>query len=111
MPDLVVLFLIVSCLSMVSQAVAFARLAIHRARTPTEELVGAGYIRTVTCRILAATVYVVVAAVQLAGSGTLSAEALVVFTVIQILWISNSLMDIRIRRTLGQQQGRQADGQ
>jgi hypothetical protein len=101
-PDLVVMFLIVSCLSWMFQLLAFIRLAARRARTPTEELVGAGYLRTVACRVLAATIYVVVAATQLAGSGTLSAEALVVFTSIQLIWQVNSVMDIRIRRSLAQ---------
>lgn len=102
MPDLVLVFLLVSCLSLVFQTLAFVRLATRRARTPTEELVGSGYLRTVGCRVLAATVYVAVAGIQLAGAGTLSFEALVVFTGVQLLWIGNSLMDIRIRRTLAQ---------
>jgi hypothetical protein len=109
MPDLLLLFLLVSCLSMVLQVLAFVRLALRRARTPDEELVSGGYLRTTACRVLAATVYVVVAAVQLAGDGTLSAEALVVFACIQLLWWLNSLMDIRIRGRLGQQ-GRPSDG-
>ena len=100
MPDLVLVFLLVSCVSMAFQTLAFIRLAARHARTPTEELVGGGYLRTVGCRVLAATVYVVVAAVQLAGEGTLSAEALIVFASIQGLWLLNSLSDVRIRRTL-----------
>jgi hypothetical protein len=103
MPDLVLLFLLVSCLNMVLQIMAFARLLAHRARTPVEELVGGGYLRTVACRVMAATVYVVVAAVQLAGGGTLTAEALIVFLLVQLLWQLNSLLDIKIRRALSQQ--------
>ena len=101
MPDLVVVFLAVSCLGLVLQVVSFIRLAVQRAASPVEKLVGAGYIRTVACRVLAATVYVVVAAVQLAGAGTLTGEALIVFTSVQMLWQLNSLADIRIRRKLG----------
>lgn len=100
MPGLVLVFLLVSCLSWVFQVLAFARLLERRARTATEELAVSGYLRTVACRVLAATVYVVVAAVQLAGDGTLSFEALVVFTAVQTLWWVNSLLDIRIRRRL-----------
>jgi hypothetical protein len=100
MPDLVVVFLAVSCLSLVLQVVSFARLAVQRAASPTEKLVGDGYLRTVACRVLAATVYVVVGAVQLAGAGTLTGEALIVFSAIQGLWQLNSLADIRIRRRL-----------
>ena len=101
MPDLVVVFLAVSCLSLVLQVVSFGRLAVQRAGSPTEKLVGDGYLRTIACRVLAATVYVVVAAVQLAGAGTLTGEALVVFASVQILWQLNSLADIAIRRKLG----------
>lgn len=108
MPDLVFAFLLVSCLSLVFQLLAFIRLAMRRARTPVEELVGGGYLRTVACRVLAATIYVVVAGIQFAGSGTLSAEALIVFTSVQALWVCNSLLDIRIRRTLHQPGGRHA---
>jgi hypothetical protein len=100
--DLVLVFLLVSCLSLVAQVLAFARLAIQRARTATEEMVSAGYLRTAACRVLAATVYVVVAAIQLAGDGALSAEALIVFTGVQAIWITNSVLDIRIRRVLRQ---------
>lgn len=107
MPDLVLVFLLVSCLSLVFQVLAFIRLAVRRARTATEELVGGGYIRTVGCRVLAATIYTTVAGVQLAGSGTLSAEALIVFVSVQFLWVSNSLMDIRIRRRLSHDNGEQ----
>jgi hypothetical protein len=102
MPDLVLVFLLVSCLSLMAQVLAYIRLAARRARTPTEELVGGGYLRTVACRVLAATVYVTVAAIQLAGAGTLSFEALIVFVSVQLLWMGNSLMDIRIRRALAQ---------
>src|ERR1017187_3127439 len=101
MPDLVVVFLAVSCVSLMLQVLAFIRLAVQRASTPTVRMVGDGYLRTVGCRVLAATVYVVVASVQLAGDGTLTAEALIVFSAIQSLWISNSLADVRLRRKLG----------
>jgi hypothetical protein len=100
MPGLVLMFLLVSCVSLAFQVLAFARLAVQRAVTPAEELVGGGYLRTVACRVLAAVIYVVVAAVQLAGDGTLSAEALIVFAAVQAIWQVNSLMDIRVRRAL-----------
>ncbi len=96
-----VVFLAVSCLSLVLQVVSFARLAVQRAASTTEKLVGDGYLRTVACRVLAATVYVGVAVVQLTGAGTLSGEAVIVFTSVQTLWILNSAADIRIRRKLG----------
>lgn len=102
MPDLVLIFLLVSCLSLMFQVLAFIRLAARRAATPVEELVGGGYLRTVACRVLAATIYVVVAAIQAAGAGSLSAEALIVFTSVQLIWQLNSVLDIRIRRRLSQ---------
>jgi hypothetical protein len=108
MPDLVLVFLLVSCLSLVCQVLAFIRLTMRRARTPVEELVGGGYIRTIACRVLAATIYTVVAGIQFAGAGTLSFEALVVFVGVQFLWACNSLLDIRIRRRLSHPGGRHA---
>lgn len=101
MPDLVLAFLAVSCVSLALQVVAFVRLAVQRATSPTVKLVGSGYLRTTACRVTAATVYVGVAFVQLAGAGTLSGEALAVFTAVQTLWLLNSAADIRIRRKLG----------
>jgi hypothetical protein len=104
-PDLVLVFLLVSCASLALQAVALGRLAVLPAGTRAEVLAGRGYLRTVACRVAAAAAYVVVAAVQLAGTGTLSAEALIVFGAIQGLWIGNSLADIRVRRALAQAGG------
>lgn len=102
MPDLVLVFLLVSCLSLVFQVLAFVRMALRRARTPVEELVGGGYLRAIGCRVLTATVYTVVAAIQFAGAGTLTFEALLVFTGAQTIWLVNSVLDIRIRRSLSQ---------
>jgi hypothetical protein len=108
-PDLALAFLLVSCLSLAFQLLALSRLAAQRAATPAEELAGRGYLRTVGCRVLAAAVYAAVAAVQLAGAGTLSAEALAVFTGVQLLWQANSLMDIRVRRALARTGGQVTD--
>jgi hypothetical protein len=105
MPALVLLLLLVSCVSWVFQVVALGRMAARQARTPLEALVGGAHLRTVACRVLATTVYVVVAAVQLAGDGTLTAEALVVFASVQALWITNTILDLRLRRTLSQAEG------
>lgn len=98
--NLVLLLLLVSCVSWVFQAAAFARMAAGRPGGHAEGLIGRAHLRTVGCRVLAATVYVVVAAVQLAGAGTLTPEALLVFTSVQGLWITNTLLDMRLRRTL-----------
>ena len=100
MPSLTLVFLAVSCLSFSFQMLSLVRLARQRVSGAGENLVSRGYARTVTCRVLAAIAYVAVAAVQAAGDGTLSAEALLVFGSVQALWIINSAMDIRIKRTL-----------
>jgi hypothetical protein len=110
MPDLVLVFLLVSCISLVSQVLAFGRLASRDAVTPAEAIAAGGYRRTVACRILAATIYVVVASVQLAGDGTLSGEALIVFTCVQFIWVTNSLMDVATSRRLSQGKSRHARG-
>jgi hypothetical protein len=110
MPDLVLVFLLVSCVSLVFQVLAFCRLAARQAVTPAEAIAAGGYRRTVACRILAALIYVIVAAVQLAGDGSLSGEALIVFASVQLLWQANSLMDIRLRRKLSQGKSRHARG-
>jgi hypothetical protein len=106
MPDLVLMLLLVSCVSLAFQVAAFARLAARRASTPAAELAGRGYMRTVACRVLAAAMYTTFAvlqlvSVQVGGLSTVS-EALIVFTAAQVLWMGNSLMDIRIRRALSQ---------
>jgi hypothetical protein len=96
--DLALAFLAVSCASLASQATAFARVALRsRGR---RDMVSAGYLRTIGCRVAAAAAYSALAAVQLAGAGTLSTEALAVFTGVQALWVTNSLLDIRIRHRL-----------
>jgi hypothetical protein len=97
MPGLVLALLTVSSLSLAAQVTALARVARSRA---AGDAVSRGYLRTIACRVAAATAYVVVAAVQAAGDGSLSPEALAVFTAVQVLWVGNSLADIRIRRRL-----------
>lgn len=100
MPDLALAFLAVSVLSLGFQAAALTRLTARRGEAPAERLAAAGYRRTVACRVAVVAVYVTIAAVQAAGDGALSAEALAVFTGIQVLWWANSLADIRVRRAL-----------
>ncbi len=97
--------LLVSCSSLVLQVCAFAHLARQRATYPAEHAAGRGYVRTAACRVAAAAVYVTVAVldaagVQVPGGGGVSPEALVVLTSVQLLWLVNSAMDIRLRRKL-----------
>jgi hypothetical protein len=99
-PDLALLLLLVSCASLALQAAALIRIATRHPGTDAEGLVSRGYVRTIACRVAAAVTYTAAAAVQVAGSGSLSAEALIVFACVQGLWVSNSLLDIRMRRRL-----------
>ena len=95
--------LLVSWTSLILQGIA--AVLLWRQRNDPGRLAGHGYLRTAACRVLAAAIYVTVAllqvlGVQVPGAGDLSPEALVVFTVVQILWFLNSAMDIRVRRQL-----------
>lgn len=101
--SLLLLMLLVSWTSLMLQGAA----AVHlwRQRNEPGKLAGHGYARTAACRVLAAVIYVTVALLQVLnvrvpGAGSLSPEALVVFTAVQFIWIVNSAMDIRVRRRL-----------
>jgi len=102
---LLILMLLVSWTSLVLQAAALGCQRAQRASYRAERIAGRGYVRTAFCRVLAAVIYVTVALLQLAGvqisgAGTLSPEALVVFTTVQIIWITNAGLDVRARRQL-----------
>lgn len=101
--NLLLTMLLVSWGSLLLQTIA----AVHlwRVRDSPGRLAGRGYTRTAACRVLAAVIYVTVAllqvlGVQVPGAGGLSPEALVVFTAVQGIWLTNSAMDIRVRRQL-----------
>ncbi len=102
---LLLLMLLVSCSSLVLQGAALAHLVRQRATYPAERSAGRGYVRTAACRVAAAVIYVTVAGldsagVQVPGGGGVSAEALVVLTAVQLLWLANAALDIRLRRKL-----------
>ncbi len=112
---LLLLMLLVSWTSLVLQAAAMIHLRLQRATHDAERLAGHGYVRTAACRVLAAAVYSAVAllavlGVRIPGAGTLSAEALVVFTAIQGIWLANSALDIRVRRKLAQREENDGTG-
>lgn len=103
--SLLLLMLLVSWTSLILQSVAAWYL--WRQRNEPGRIAGHGYIRTSACRVLAACLYVTVAmlqvlGIQVPGAGGLSAEALFVFTVVQIIWLTNSFMDMRIRHRLAE---------
>jgi hypothetical protein len=87
-------FLFVSCISFTQHTLAVIRLTRGRAESAAEKLVNSGYVRTVACRVAAAATYIVVAALQLAGTANLT-ETTLVFTCVQVLWMANSRGDVR----------------
>jgi hypothetical protein len=103
--SLLILMLLVSWSSLTLQAGALFHLLQQRAHYAAEQIAGRGYIRTAACRVAAACIYVTVALMQLAGvripgSGGVTPEALVVFTGVQFLWLTNAALDIKARRQL-----------
>jgi hypothetical protein len=107
---LLLTMLAVSCASLLLQSAAFLHLRRQRASYDAERRAGHGYVRTAACRVLAACIYTAVAALAVAGeripgAGVLGPEALVVFSLVQIIWLSNSAMDIRVRQLLRRKRG------
>lgn len=107
---LLLLMLLVSWTSLVLQGAALAHLWRQRATYGAEELAGHGYVRTAACRVLAAAIYSAIAllailGVRIPGAGTLGPEALVVFVAVQTIWLSNTALDIRVRRKLRSRAG------
>lgn len=108
---LLLVMLLVSWTSLVLQGAAMVHLLWQRASYKAEELAGRGYVRTAACRVLAAAVYVAIALMQFAGvripgSGGVTPEALVVLSAVQLIWIVNSALDIRVRRQLKDEEGK-----
>jgi hypothetical protein len=107
---LLFLMLLVSCTSLGLQSAAMIHLRRQRSSYAAEQIAGHGYVRTAACRVVAASIYVAVAfldlvGVRVPGSGGLSPESLVVLTVIQSLWLFNTAMDIRVRQRLARRKG------
>jgi hypothetical protein len=98
------LFLAVSTLSLVIQALALRRLwRWPDVRSHTQNLVYRGLLRTSGCRVVAAGMYVVMGAVTLVAQQTLPVLALSVFTAVQVLWQANAAADVRLRRSIAAQ--------
>jgi hypothetical protein len=99
------LMLIVSAASLASQAAAVIALRHRDAAGPAERTAGRGYARTVASRIGLAVMYTAIAAlavagIQVPGSGGLSAESLIVFTGVQVVWLANSVADVATLRRI-----------
>jgi hypothetical protein len=89
-------FLTVSLVAVAMQSMALARLARGADRGP----VAMGLLRTGACRVVAASAYVALAVVSLAAAGGTGALAVAVFTAVQLMWITNGFLDVRLRRRL-----------
>jgi hypothetical protein len=110
MNGLLILMLLVSWTSLLLQGAALIHLVRQRASYAAEQLAGNGYVRTAACRVAAACIYVTVALldachVQVPGSGGVTAEALVVLSAVQFIWLVNSALDIKVRRQLRKEAG------
>lgn len=105
MTALLLLMLSVSGASLLLHSAALTHQLRQEASSAAVRWVERGYVRTAACRVVAASVYVAAAALQVAGVrfsgyGSLSTEALIIFTAVQGIWVANSIMDIRIRMRL-----------
>lgn len=89
-------FLAVSVTSGVVQATALRRM-LHR---PHDDHVTGALLRTSACRVVAALAYVVLATVTLADPQTGAVPAVATFTAVQLMWITNGVLDVRLRRRL-----------
>ena len=100
--SLLLLMLLVSWSSLILQSFALAHLLRKRATYDAEKVAGRGYVRTAACRVLAASIYVTVALLQIAGvtAHGLTRETVVIFTFVQVIWLTNAAADISIRRKL-----------
>jgi hypothetical protein len=113
---LLLLMLLVSWTSLVLQGAALVHLWRQRATYQAEQVAGHGYVRTAACRVLAAAIYSAIALLQVLGirvpgAGTLGPEALVVLVAVQTIWLSNTALDIRVRRKLRNHAGEgESDG-
>lgn len=111
---LLLLMLLVSWTSLVLQGAAFIHLHRQQASYEEERVAAHGYQRTAAFRVVAAAIYVTVALLQVAGvringSGGLTPEALVIFSGVQVIWLSNAALDIRVRRRLRKQPARRVN--
>lgn len=102
---LLLLLLLVSWSSLIIQSAALVSQFRMSARTRAERIVRRGHIRSSASRVLATSGYATAALLQvlgisIPGAGTLGPEALVIFTAVQLLWWTNSALDLRDRSLL-----------
>lgn len=95
-------FFSVSVVSLVIQLAALWRLWTWPAGAGRGAAVYRGLLRTSTCRVVAAVLYVMLGTATLLGINTLLALllALSVFAGVQVMWWGNAVTDLRLRRHL-----------
>lgn len=100
---LAILFLAVSVESVIVQGRSLWKILQWRYEdTGDHRLVHGGMLRTATCRVIAASIYVCVAIADLIAQQTFQVLALVVFSFIQLLWQGNAVADVRLRQELAE---------
>jgi len=93
-----VAFLVVSMASLVLYSTAL--IALHR-HPPAERVAYHGLTRTAGSRVLVAALYVTLGVLVLdQGDRLYTWVPLALFTAVQLVWQTNSLLDLRIKRTL-----------
>lgn len=103
------IYLGVSLVSLAVQVFGLGRMADTNPRTPA--LVRRAMARTAACRVIAALLYVVLGGLAVSGQQQAAAPtALVVFTVIQVMWQANAIADVILRRALDGGRHRQSRG-
>lgn len=70
------------------------------AGAPRRDPVARGLLRTVVSRVVAALAYIVLASLSLAFPSATAALAVVTFTAVQFLWITNAALDVQLRRQI-----------
>lgn len=82
--------LLVSLVSLTTYSISFYRL--------TQQAHHKGLVRTATCRIVAALIYIAVGVVSTVGSEYSTVVALIAFVIVQLIWQSNSIADVMITK-------------
>ena len=100
MTPIAVVFLAVSLTSLTVQSVSLARIYRSVSATPARLLAGRGLLRTSSCRVTAAVLYVAVGVLALLMPSTAGVVALGAFVLVQVLWWANSVADVRLQHHL-----------
>jgi hypothetical protein len=95
-------YLVMSCISLLIQCRKLYTLISRWPVTPTltETQTHRGLLRTSLCRVLAAMVYVGLAAESLRDQSIMTPTTDIVLTAIQLMWIANAFADVRLWRYL-----------